>query len=224
MTKRHASGKNIRYATLVVLAAAFSLAASGSAQAQIRAETVEISPFYGRFFGGDFARGSNSLFSERVDVDDANTYGLRLGYNFSEAMEFEVQGSRTDTHFVSHDSGDVFGPGGERLGDLRVDYLLGYGTFNFGHRRWVPYVTIGAGVGRLQPSGTVEPAHDSTRFTGSLGAGLKIFLQPHFGLRFDGRVYSTYLNSDDTCRHRDRCDDTHWLTNGELSGGVILAF
>jgi opacity protein-like surface antigen len=208
----------------LLAAAAISLLGAAAAHAQIRSETVEITPFYGRFFGGDFPRGSNSLFSQRVDADDANTYGVRLGYNFTEAMEFEVQASRTDTHFVTHDSGDVFGPGGERLGDLRVDYLLGYGTFNFGHRRVVPYVTLGAGVGRLQPSGTVEASHDTTRFTASLGAGVKIFLQPHFGLRFDARGYSTYLNRDDTCRHDDRCNGTHWLTNGELSGGLILAF
>jgi hypothetical protein len=213
-----------RFTLPLLAAAAFSLVGASAAHAQIRSETVEISPFYGRFFGGDFPRGSNSLFSQRVDADDANTYGVRLGYNFTEAMEFEVQGSRTDTHFVTHDSGDVFGPGGERLGDLRVDYLLGYGTFNFGHRRVVPYVTLGAGVGRLQPSATVEASHDTTRFTGSLGAGVKVFLQPHFGLRFDARGYSTYLNRDDTCGHHDSCNDTHWLTNGELSGGLILAF
>lgn len=202
------------------------LAVPAGARAQLRDQTFEISPFYGRFFGGDFARGSNSIFSERVDADDANTYGLRLGYNATEHFEIEVEGSRTDTHFVSHDSSDVFGPGGERLGDLRVDYLLGYGTWNFGHRRVVPYVTLGAGVGNLQPSATPVAAHDSTRFTGSLGVGLKVFVDPHFGLRFDARGYSTYLNRDDTCdRHDDRrCDDTHWLTNGVLSGGVILAF
>ncbi len=209
--------------TLALLALA-PIFTAGRAEAQIRTNTVEINPFFGRFFGGEFARGSNSLFNEKVDVDDANTWGLRVGYNATEMFEFEIQGSRTDTHFISHESGDVFGSGGERLGDLRVDYLLGYGTFNFGHRRVLPYVTIGAGVGRLQPSDTALPAHDSTRFTGSLGAGLKFFATPHFGFRIDGRGYSTYLNRDDTCRHDDRCDDRHYLTNGEVSGGLILSF
>lgn len=213
----------MRIWALVLLALAPFLAPR-SAEAQIRANTVEISPFFGRLFGGEFARGSNSLFSERVDVDDANTYGVRLGYNATEMFEFEVQGSRTDTHFVSHDTGDVFGSGGTRLGDLRVDYLLGYGTFNFGHRRVLPYVTIGAGVGRLQPSNTATASHDSTRFTGSLGVGLKIFANPHIGFRIDGRGYSTYLNRDDTCGHFDRCDDRHYLTNGEVSGGLIFSF
>ena len=161
-----------------------------------------------------------------MDVDDHDTYGLRIGYNFSQTMEFEIQGSRTDTHFVSHDSGDLFGPGGDRLGDLRIDYLLGYGTFNFGHGRAVPYFTIGAGIANLQPSNTPVPAHDSTRFTGSIGGGLKVFVQPHFGFRFDGRLYSTYLDQSDTCGHdhHDNCHDTHWLTNGDLSAGLIFAF
>ncbi|MGH9443021.1 MAG: outer membrane beta-barrel protein [Thermoanaerobaculia bacterium] len=208
---------------IALLAFAPLLPAKG-AEAQIRANTVEISPFFGRFFGGQFARGSNSLFDETVDVDDANTYGLRVGYNATEMFEFEVQGSRTDTHFISHESGDVFGSGGNRLGDLRVDYLLGYGTFNFGHRRVLPYATIGAGVGRLQPSDTEAPSHDSTRFTASLGAGLKFFATPHFGFRVDGRGYSSVLNREDTCGHQDRCNDRHYLTNGEVSGGLILSF
>ncbi len=207
-----------------LLLAAAAVLCAAPAFAQWRAETFEISPFYGRLFGGEFARGSNSLFNEKVDVDDANTWGLRLGYNISQNFEVEVQGSRTDTHFISHDSGQVFGGSGQRLGDLRIDYLLGYGTFNFGHGRAVPYVTLGAGVASLHPSATPSPASNSTRFTGSLGGGLKVFLNPHIALRGDVRGYATYLNHDDTCHHHDNCNDTHYLDNGELSGGLIFAF
>jgi hypothetical protein len=217
-----------RLTRLLLAAFAVSILGAGAAQAQIRAGTTEISPFYGYLFGGEFANGSNSLFAGRVDVDDHDTFGIRVGYNFSQVSEFEVQASRSDTHFVSHDSGDLFGPGGERLGDLRIDYFLGYGTFNFGHGRAVPYFTIGAGLANLQPSDTAVPSHDATRFTGSIGGGLKVFVTPHFGFRFDGRLYSTYLNENDTCgndhdHHHDR-HDTHWLNNGELSGGLVFAF
>jgi hypothetical protein len=213
--------KTTSLASLFLAAAA--LLCSAPLFAQLRAETVEISPFYGRLFGGEFARGSNSLFNEKVDVDDANTYGVRVGYNATDNFEFEVQASRTDTHFISHDSGEVFGGSGERLGDLRIDYLLGYGTFNFGHRRAVPYVSLGAGVAHLQPSATPTPAHDSTRFTASLAAGVKVFLNPHIALQGGLRGYATYLNSSDTCHH-DNCNDAHYLDNGEISGGLTFAF
>lgn len=220
--------------TRLILAIALAVAAgmsSSRAEAQIRTNTVEISPFYGRLFGGEFARASTTdvngqiLFHDRIDVADADTWGVRLGYNFTELAEFEIQGSRTDTHLITHESGDIFGPGGERLGDLRIDYLIGYATFNFGHRRLVPYATIGLGAARLQPSATPLPSHDSTRFTASLGGGLKFFVNPHFGLRVDGRGYATELGRDDNCSgHHDNCDRHHYLDNGELTGGLVLAF
>ncbi len=213
-----------RIAGFAALAALALLLTPRAARAQIREGTVEISPFYGYLWGGEFAHGSNSLFNQTVDVDDHDTFGGRIGYNATQTFQFEFQWSRTDSHFVSHDSGEVFGPGGERLGELRIDYWMGYSTFNFGHRRLVPYFTIGAGVAHLHPSGTAVPASDDTRFTGSMGAGLKIFVNPHFGFRFDGRGYSTYLNSSNDCHDHHDCGGSHWLTNGEASGGLIFAF
>jgi opacity protein-like surface antigen len=192
------------------------------ASAQVRDGTMEVEPFYGYLWGGQFARGTTQAFSTRVDVADHATYGVRLGYNVTSKFELEAQASRTDTHFVGHGE-DIFGSSPE-LGTLRVDYLLGYLTFNFGHSRAVPYVTLGGGVARLDPSIPDVATSSTTRGTGSLGAGLKYFVNPHFGLRFDGRVYATYLSSSDECGHFDRCDNSHYLTNGNVTGGIILAF
>ena len=172
---------------VLALAAGVSTAALG----QIREGTVEISPFAGYLFGGEFARGSTSLFDTRVEADDDATYGVRLGYNMSDSVEMEFQASRTKTAFVTDDDHDVFGSNGPELGDLTIDYYMGYGTFNFGHRRAVPYITIGAGVARLDPNVPNTNARSDTRFTGSLGIGVKAFVNPHFGFRFDGRGYAT---------------------------------
>lgn len=214
-----------RKALSLVFAAIAFLAFAGTAHAQLRATTVEISPFYGWFFGGSFPNGSNALFSEKVDLDDTDTFGVRIGYNMTQMSEFELQWSHVDTHFISHDSGEIFGPDGSRLGDLKVDYFLGYYTMNFGHSRFVPYVSIGGGAARLDPSVPDQSASSSTRFTGSLGGGMKLFITPNFGLRFDGRFYSTYLN--DSCDHHndhDHCDNSHYLTNGDVTGGLVFAF
>jgi opacity protein-like surface antigen len=212
----------------VLLVSLASLLPASALFAQIRQNTVEISPYAGYLFGGRFARGTNALFNSRVDVDDHATYGLRIGFNVTSNFQIELQGSRTETAFVTPEGGQIFGPGHQRLGDLDIDYLLGYMTFNFGHRRAVPYVTLGAGIARLDPDVPGIRAERETRFTGSIGAGVKTFFTPNFGLRFDGRYYATSLDDsndrDHDCDFFDNCDNRDWLTNGEVTGGLVFAF
>jgi len=220
----------MKFRVLLVLALAAGV--STVALGQIREGTVEISPYAGYLFGGEFARGSTSLFDVRVEADDDATYGVRLGYNMTDNVEMEFQASRTKTAFVTDDDHDLFGSNGQSLGDLTIDYYMGYGTFNFGHRRAVPYITIGGGVARLDPNVPNTNARSDTRFTGSLGIGVKAFVNPHFGFRFDGRGYATSLGNRDRNDRRfgcdnnffDDCDSKEWLTNGEISAGLLFAF
>ena len=210
-----------------LLVSVASILLASSVFAQVRQNTVEISPFAGYLFGGRFARGSTALFTGRVDVDDHATYGVRLGFNVTSNFQLELQGSRTETFFVTPEGGEIFGPGRQRLGELDIDYLLGYMTFNFGHRRAVPYVTLGAGIARLDPNVRGIASERENRFTGSIGAGVKTFFTPNFGLRFDGRYYATSLSHNDRdhdCDFFDSCDDRDWLSNGEVSGGLVFAF
>lgn len=218
----------------VLAIALLAAAVSGVATAQVREGTFEISPFAGYLFGGEFASGSTSLFGFEVEADDDATFGVRLGYNLTDSFEMEFQASRTETEFVTEDD-ELFDPDEESFGDLTIDYFMGYGTFNFGRRRAVPYITIGAGVARLDPDVPFANARKDTRFTASLGVGVKAFVNPHFGFRFDGRGYATSLgNQDDDdddffCDGDDFFDDcdsdrTEWLTNGEISAGLVFAF
>ena len=212
----------------VFLFLVFAAGISTAALAQVRQGTVEISPFAGYLFGGEFSRGSNDLFDFRVEADDDVTYGIRLGFNLTDNFEMEFQASRTESAFVSDDD-VLFGGNGNSFGDLTIDYFLGYATFNFGHGRAVPYFTIGAGVANLDPDVPGTSAQSDTRFTGSLGAGVKVFVNPHFGFRFDGRGYATSLgdnNNNFGCDDEffDDCNNNDWLTNGEISGGLIFAF
>lgn len=207
---------------------------AGVCPAQVRRGTVEISPFAGYLFGGRFPRGTTALFDFPVDVKDHATYGARLGYNVTSKFEVEAQFSRTETAFVNPSRQQLFGSTStQRLGDLRIDYLLAYGIYNFGHRRVVPYITVGAGAARLDPDRVVcardlcpEPQREN-RFTASIGGGLKTFVTPHFGFRFDGRYYATSLPNSrrDRCDRRfDNCDNRDWLSNGDVTGGLIFAF
>jgi hypothetical protein len=209
---------------------AITLFSVSAALAQEHRNSVEINPFGGYLFGGKFARGTNALFASDVDVDDHVTYGGRLGFHVTRSFELELQYSHTETAFVTHDGGSLFGPGSQRLGDLDIDYYLGYMTFNFGHSpRIVPYVSLGAGAARLDPHVPFSSANKENKFTASLAVGVRTMFNPYFGLRFDGRYYATRLRSSDDGRcdsFRDSCDTRRrdWLTNGDVNGGLVFAF
>lgn len=216
----------------IALLASLAILLSPAAFAQVRQGTVEIEPFAGYLFGGQFARGTTELFNTDVDVDDHATYGLRLGYNLTSMFEAELQASRTRTSFVTPgSSGGLFGNStSQKLGDLDIDYYLASLVFNFGHRRAVPYISIGGGAARLSPSVPNTSASREYRGTATLGAGLKVFVNPNFGLRFDGRYYATSIHgngdrSDQCDRSFDRCNDrSDWLSNGDITGGIVFAF
>lgn len=210
-------------ARVFTLTLAILVASVAAATAQIRGGTVEINPFAGYLFGGSFARGTTDFFPDQVDVADDVTYGGRVGYNITSMFEAEFQYSQTTTTFETGDD-FIFDPQ-ITLGDFRQDYYMAYATFNFGHSRFVPYFTIGSGASYLKASVPGFVSVSDTRYTGSLGGGFKVFLNPHFALRFDGRAYWTYLGTESFyCGYYYSCSQTEWLTNGEASGGLIVAF
>jgi hypothetical protein len=218
------------------IAAAALLLAASTASAQ-RREFVEINPFAGYLFGGEFARGSNELFDFDVDVDDEVVYGGRLGFNFNDYFQLEFEYAATRTAFTT--SEELFADAGEHLADLDIDYYMGYATFNFGSRQVVGYFTMGAGAATLDPGPRqdivciqqcTDPSSD-TRFTGALGGGVKLFVTPNFGFRFDARGYGTFLDEgndfdEDYCHGYDDCSygNEDWLWNSVVSGGLIIAF
>lgn len=213
------------------IAAFVALLISSAASAQVvRQGMVEISPFAGYLFGGSFARGTTNLFESRVDVADHFDFGGRIGYYVTSKFQLEAQYTRSETDFETHvrDGGGLFeGNGRQKLGGLDIDYFLGSMVFNFGHERAVPYFSVGAGAARLTPDIPDVPTNSETRFTATFGAGLKVFFNRNVGMRFEGRYYGTSLPDSDrrTCdRHFDSCDNRSWLSNGDVTGGLIFAF
>ena len=195
-----------------------------SAQAQLRAGTVEFNPYAGWLFGGNFGNTNLEFTPFDVGVDDDAVYGGRFGWNASSLLEFELEYAYFKTHFEL-DPDDIFAPPQGGFGDLKIQYFMGYATFNFGHSRLVPYFTIGAGAAHLDPEVPDFVTSSDTRFTMGIGGGIKYFFSPHFALRLDGRVYSTYLGSTDVlCGYYYICTVSNWLTNAGANGGFIIAF
>src|SRR3954471_6096590 len=96
----------IAIVVLALTAASFARAQDRYVRVHVESQEYrnhfEISPFGGYLFGGQFDRGSNSLFNTDVDVDDHATYGARFGYLFNRSFELEFQYSRTESNFVTH--------------------------------------------------------------------------------------------------------------------------
>jgi hypothetical protein len=208
-----------RIACLVLALAA----AAASARGQIRSGTVEINPYAGYLFGGNFGDTNVEFTRYRVGVEDDPIYGGRIGYNITSLFELEFEYGYDKTQ-LNLDSQTNFDPN-IVIGDLRLQYYMGYATFNFGHSRLVPYFTIGAGAANLKPEISGVNTVSDTRFTAGIGGGIKYFFDPHFALRVDGRSYSTWL-SDTTvlCGPYYTCTQSNWLNNFSANGGFIVAF
>jgi hypothetical protein len=213
--------------------------------AQDRTGTWEISPFAGAFFGGRLygtlpqggpgvgpLGNSNHSF---LNEDDDLAYGARLAYNVTRHFGFEVDwtSSRTDLH-----NPNLVGPVGGvlvrnlKVGTLRQNVYEANALFNFGRRRVIGYVGIGAGSAVLKREVAGVDPSSTGRFTANLSAGGKFFFVPRVGLRLDARVRTIDLRSDDrdgfSCDHDHDsfCNDRRgrWSYNGEVTGGLIFAF
>ncbi len=204
-----------------LLAAVALVCLSAPSRAQTL-EPIEVSPFAGYFLGGtifESPRPGPTTLSFANDV----TYGVRLGWNATPHFEPEFQWSRTETEFSPAHP--------EYLHSLNIDYLLGGASYNFGSGATRPYVSVDLGAARIDAIDYVP----DTLFTISVGAGVKHFFTPHFGLRLDARGYTSMTNdhlksicttfSDSAggpvvpvpCVH-------NWLLNGDVTGGLVIAF
>ena len=209
----------IRIACLALLLAA----AAASARGQIRSGTVEINPYAGYLFGGNFGDTQVEFTPYRVGIDDDPIYGGRIGFNVTSLWELEFEYGYDKTQLI-RDSNSNFVPP-VTIGDLTLQYFMGYATFNFGYSRLVPYFTIGGGAANLKPKISGVDTVSDTRFTAGIGGGVKYFFDPHFALRLDGRAYSTYLGDTTVlCGPYYVCTQSNWLTNGAANGGIIIAF
>jgi hypothetical protein len=215
---------------------------AGTAAAQDRSGTFEISPFAGGYFGGRlYGNYPVTTLSANpgpgtvpvtttyayLEPDDDLAYGVRLAYNVTRvfAFEFDWTSVRADLRIP-----DVQGVPSRNLkvGRLRQNVYEANTIFNFGKRRAVGYFGLGAGVATLDPSDGAFDGASRSRFTANLSAGAKFFFTPRVGLRLDGRYRVIDQNSGDgrSCDRNGFCSDrwNRWSYNGELTGGLVFAF
>jgi len=148
------------------------------------AQTVEISPFVGYRFGGDFFE---RVTGQAVDLDGAPAIGGVVNVAMHDGLWFEGLFTRQDAQ-VSVPGGLLAPPTRWRI---TVDHWLAGGLQEFGPGRARPFLTGMLGLTRYGAQGDNE-----IRFVVSAGGGVKLRPTRHLGGRLDGRVHATFADID----------------------------
>ena len=186
------------------------------------AQKVEITPFVGLRLGGDFEDDGGDFFDPDFEVDESSSYGLNLGFALSRSFQIELFWSHQESELVSDEG---FFLGDVPITDLDVDYLHAGVLYQWAPGQLRPFVTASLGITEFSPDN--RQLEDETRFSASVGGGLKIFFNKTFGLRFEARVLTTVIDEDDDfCDREYRCrdyDDGSYFFQAEVRGGLIFA-
>lgn len=180
---------------------------------------LELSPYAGYRMNGTVK--PDNFVSENLEVEESATYGLRLNIPLSRELQLEILANRQESE-LQIDAG-IFEPG-EHLGDITLDTVHAGLLYQWGQGQVNPYVVFSAGITRLDPQFT--ELETESRLSGSLGGGVKVFVNRNVGFRFEARGYWVDLkadfNDDDDCRRCRDTDDALYL--GEANAGLVFAF
>ena len=181
----------------------------------VNAQEYEITPFVGW-------RASDSL--EEVDtgttikLDETRSYGLLLSLKQDPDVSYDFLFSRQNTQ-LQPDS-----PTGSTE-SLRLDYYQIGGTVFYDYDKLLPFVTGGLGATHISPAN--DAFSSETKFSLSLGGGLKVPLTQHLGLRFEARGYGTVVGSSGAILCSGGCVvkfNGSLFMQFEASAGLSVAF
>ena len=175
---RHTRTPGLLFAALVWTTAAHA--------ADPRLPFFEIAPFVGQRLGGDFEVDEGGT---EADLDDAHSLSLALDLRRDPLSQYELFYGRQETELEA----------GSPLGSVGIDveYLHVGGTLIVTDEyRFAPYIVGTLGATRMRPEG--PGVRDETRFSLSLGAGVRIPVSARFALRLEARGFLTFLDTDST--------------------------
>jgi hypothetical protein len=189
-----------------------------NASGNISNENVELVPFIGYRTGGSLSGHVENTVRD-FGIKNATSYGGVIDVSLHQG-NFKIEGlySRQTTEI---ESAGLLVPNGL---NLSVEYLQAGILQESGSERGRFYISVLLGATRFNPVG-----YDSeTKFSTSIGGGLKLFPTTHVGLRFDARAFLTFVNTDvgGVCAN-GTCllsfSGSH-LWQGDFTAGLILAF
>ena len=190
---------------------------------------VEITPTVGWRFGGATAEPATASV-ETVTVPDSLSWGATAEYAFSSRGSIEALWSRQSSELRATFTATAAAGLEPKLAHLTTDTFQIGGMWMSGDpgSRARLYLDLLFGVTLLTPSPELARL---TRFSASVGGGLKYYFADHFGLRLGARWMPVYVNPSDgaytTCGDATGCV-TYFgkriFSQGDGYGGLLLRF
>jgi opacity protein-like surface antigen len=151
--------------------------------------TLEITPFVGYRMGGEFdVNNPPEGYDESVDVGDSSSWGVDFGIYRDPVSFYEFLYSQQSTDLDSKQPG-------LKGSDVKIEYYQLGGTLLYPYDNWlVPYLSLTIGATRFDVSG--GGSNSETKFSGSLGGGVRVPVGANFALNFGLRGYLTAVDSD----------------------------
>ena len=156
-----------------------------SARADVRAE---ITPFVGYRMSGSFdVESADGSGTESVDVEDSSAWGIDVGIYATPDAFYEFLYSTQTTNLDSRDPA-IAGV------DVTTEYYQFGGTAFFPADQWpVPYLSLTIGATRYSAD---QGYGSDTKFSGSLGGGLRLPFNDNVAATLGVRGYLTLIESD----------------------------
>ena len=206
--------------TLFFSAVSFAQTAAGNLQTT--AYKFEITPFIGYRTGGQFEEINGDA---EFKLNESESLGFLFNVAANTKGQYEFLYARQSTEV---DSGGVFV--NDPRFDLDVEYYQFGGTYLFDGDVARPFFAMTIGMSRFDP----QPAEFSAEnfFSASVGGGVQLNPGGRFGVRLEGRVYTSLI--DDNSRIFCGTDggvggclieiDGTLLTQWEARAGIVFRF
>jgi hypothetical protein len=186
---------------------------------------IEITPFAGYRFGGDFDiagefYGITELQELEVKIDDSSSYGVIIAWPFDNKRQGEILLSHYESELIP---ASLLTP---YTSDLSVTYLHLGGNVPLSNGPVPFWLSGGFGITRFSPD--EKQLDDETKLSVNLGFHSTLQLNKRIAIRLGARVYATFIDSDSAMF----CDDNNckiavssdlWLQS-ELSAGLTFTF
>jgi len=166
--------------------AAVSLCHTTPVAAQDKLFRFEITPFAAYRIGGQFDENNGN---GQLELNESGAQGIMLDVRVNPNGQWELLYAHQETEV---DTQGIFV--NDPQFDLDVEYFHLGGTYLFDGDNTRPFVVVTLGLSHFDPQ--LAGLDSESYFSASIGGGLQLNASKRFGVRLEGRLFTTFVDTD----------------------------